>query len=132
MGQLIGLAFALACLLFTLSLPLGGLGAGDLAKSLKRTSLFLFVLALGPSLFFGALKEAVGSSASGSASSGSTNPLAVIGGLALLCGGAYLALQIRKRTGRSKGDAMSDYFQQRSSGKRPVRREDEERSRFPF
>ncbi len=129
MAQLIGLAFALACLLFTLSLPLGG---ATFAKSLRKAALFLFILALGPSLFFGALKESLGASGSGSTSAGPTDVLAALGGLALLSVGAYIALQVRKRSRRGERNAMTDFYNQRSTGKRPVRREDQEGPGFPL
>lgn len=129
--ELVGSAVALACLLFVLSLPLSTTAFG---KTLRAWAGFLFVLAIGPSLFFGALKQTVGPGGTGAAgpSFGVGDALAGIGVLALLSVGAYVALQVRSRTGGAKRDAMADYFSRRSSGKEPVvrRRSDEDDGEF--
>ncbi len=132
MDQIIGLALAAGCLLFTLSLPLGG---SSFAMTLRRWAGVLLLLAIGPSLFFGVLKQAAVSPAmSGSAGSGAgaVDVLAGIGGFVLLSFGAYVALRIRSRMGGQKRDAMGDYFRQKSSGKRLVEREEGEDRNFPF
>lgn len=130
MGHLLGFALAAACLLFTLSLPIGGTA---FAGKLRRVAGFLFILAIGPSLFFGLLQQAAvspGVSPGGSGAS-ATDVLAGIGGCALLSLGAYITLRVRSRLSGEKRDAMGEYFRQRSAGKRPVEREEGE-DRFPF
>ncbi|MCK6682055.1 MAG: hypothetical protein L6R30_06505 [Thermoanaerobaculia bacterium] len=122
MDHILGLALAAACLLFTLSLPFSGTA---FAGTLRRWAGFLLLLAFGPSLFFGVLQQAVvspGVSAGGGTSA--TDVLAGIGGFALLSLGAYVTLLVRSRLKGEKRDAMSDYFRQRSAGKRLVEREE--------
>lgn len=130
-GELVGPVLALACLLFVLSLPLSTTAFG---KTLRTWAGFLFLLAIGPSLFFGVLKQSAGPGGTGAAGSGLGvgDALAGIGALALLSVGAYVALQVRSRTGGAKRDAMADYFSRRSSGKEPVvrRRNDEDEGVF--
>lgn len=110
---------ALACLLFVLSLPVWATGFG---KTLRMWAGFLFVLALGPSLFFGALKQATGGAGGNASSLSVGDVLAAIGALTLLSVAAYVTLQVRSRQGGTKRDAMADFFSRKSSGKEPVAR----------
>jgi hypothetical protein len=125
MTNVAGVAIALACLLFVLSLPLSATGFG---KTLRMWAGFLFVLALGPSLFFGALKQTVGGDGGNASNAGVGDVLAAIGVLAILSVAAYVALQVRSRKGGAKRDAMADFFSRKSSGKEPIarRRDDDE------
>ncbi len=126
MAELVGLALAGACLLFVLSLPLG---KGETATALRRWAGVLFVLALAPSLVTGIAGS--GRSSAPTGSFGVLDLLALVGGLGLASLAAWGALEIRTRLGRGKRDAMNDYFSQRSTGKRPVER-DEEAGKGPF
>jgi hypothetical protein len=121
--ELVGSAVALACLLFVLSLPLSATGFG---KTLRMWAGFLFVLVLGPSLFFGALKQTVGGGGRNASNVGLGDVLAAIGVLAILSVAAYVALQVRSRKGGTKRDAMADFFSRKSSGKEPVARRDDD------
>ncbi len=128
--QLYGYALAAACFLLVLSLPFNG---AEFARKLRRWAAFLFLAAIGPSIFFGLLKEAMpaGGPPTPVASTGSTNPLAVFGGFVLLSGAAYIFLKVRRLSSRKQRDAMGEFFTQRSSGKRPVERDDQGGG-FPF
>lgn len=122
MAGFVGFALAGACLLFVLSLPLG---KAPVAGALRRWAGVLFVLALGPSLFVG-ISGGAGLPSSGGGIE-AADVLAAIGGIGLLSLAAFAALQVRGRFRRGNRDAMSDYFSQRSTGKRPVERDDEPR-----
>ena len=125
MATILPTILALSCLLFVLSLPLSTTGFG---KTLRMWAGFLFVLALGPSLFFGALKQTVGGGGGNASNVGLGDVLATIGMLAILSVAAYIALQVRSRKGGAKRDAMADFFSRKSSGKEPVarRRDDDD------
>ena len=121
MPELVGLALAGACVLFALSLPLGKLPA---AATLRRWAGVLAVLAFGPALV-GAIAGTAPPRVPGEGGVSVVDVLAGIGGFALLSLAAWATLEARARLGRGKRDAMSDYFSQRSTGKRPVERDDE-------
>ncbi len=123
MAELVGLALAGACLLFVLSLPLG---KGETGTALRRWAGVLFVVALAPALVSGI--AGFGRSPGTSGGVGVLDILALVGGLGLAGLAAWGALEIRARLGRGKRDAMSDYFSQRSTGKRPVERDDDPRN----
>ena len=122
MAEVVGLALAGACLLFVLSLPLG---KGETATTLRRWAGVLFVLALAPSLVVGIAGSGTRPTTSGGF--GVVDALALVGGLGLAGLAAWGALEVRARFRRGKRDAMSDYFSQRSTGKRPVERDDDPR-----
>lgn len=123
MGGIAGTAVALACLLFVLSLPVSATAFG---KTLRMWAGFLFVLALGPSLFFGALKQTAGGTGGSASTVGLGGVLTGIGVLSILSVAAYVALQVRSRQGGTKRDAMADFFSRRSSGKEPVVRRNDD------
>lgn len=96
MAWLISRLIALACVLFTASLPVSKTGAGS---TLRRWAAFCFIAALVPSLFFG-LAQDVAPHATGAAAI-----LDVLGGvffLVLLSAGAYLLLRFRRRSAAPK------------------------------
>ena len=115
-GLLIQYLIAAACLLFVASLPIAKL---PIASKMRRVAAALFLLALLPSFFFGIIPSPP-SSGGGAPHSTGANPLAVIGGLVVLSGIAYVILAIRKALKKSPKDAWSEYVGLRSSGKRPV------------
>lgn len=121
MSELVGFALAGACLLFALSLPLGKL---PVAATLRRWAGVLAVLAFGPALV-GAIAGTAPPRVPGEGGVSVVDVLAGIGGFALVSLAAWATLEVRARLGRGKRDAMSDYFSQRSTGKRPVERDDD-------
>ena len=94
---MIGLCLTGACLLFVVSLPLGGFVLGTM---LRKWALSLLVLALAPAVLVSILREAVGSTGSAAPSGGSV--LAGIGFLAILSVGSYLVLAAKGLTGGKK------------------------------
>jgi hypothetical protein len=120
LGLVIQYAFAAACLLFVVSLPIWKL---PIAATLRRVAAALFLAALLPSLFFGVIAPASPSAGAGSSpasSSSGPNALEVIGALVLLSVVSYAILAIRKRLRTTSKDAWSEFVSLRSSGKRPV------------
>lgn len=100
MSSLIGACLALGCILFTLSLPLGGL---PLAKTIRRWALACFVLAFAPSVACSLAASTVGHSGAGAPSPGGV--LAGIGLLAVLSVVAYVILAVRGRISGGKRHA---------------------------
>lgn len=100
MSSMIGLCLTGACLLFVVSLPLGGFALGTM---LRKWALSLLVLALAPAVLVSILREAVGSTGSAAPSGGSV--LAGIGFLAILSVGSYLVLAAKGLAGGKKREA---------------------------
>lgn len=95
MSSLIGACLALGCILFTLSLPLGGL---PLAKTIRRWALACFVVAFAPSVACSLAASAVGHNGAGAPSAGG-----VLGGIGLLAVVSVVAYVILAARGRITG-----------------------------
>jgi|GEM_PF-2958711 len=114
-------AIAGACVLFTVSLPLGKM---EVAGRLRRVSGALMLLAFAPYVFVNLVRALAHDSPrvvappSGSITSGGF--LQVVGALALVAPIAYLILVVRKRLTIHAKDRDSEWKQVRSSGKWPV------------
>lgn len=106
MSSIIGACLALGCILFTLSLPLGGL---PVAKTIRRWALFCFLAAFAPSVACSLATSAVGHGSAGTPSAGGV--LAGIGLLAVASVVAYVILAVRGRIGagaKSPADSWRD------------------------
>jgi len=106
-SSLIGACLALACILFAVSLPLGGL---PVAKSIRRWALACFAAAIVPSVACNLAASAAGQ-AGGSSSPGGI--LTGIGLLAILAVIAYVILAVRGRVAGGRGHAPDAWRERR-------------------
>ncbi len=121
MSSIIGSLLALACILFTVSLPIGKTAAG---RTLRQWAIACFLAAIVPSVACSIFHQA---SAGGPGGAAGGDVLGLLGGVAVLSVLAYAVLKIRARFTRPTRDAWSELVGQRSSGKRLA--DDRERPR---
>jgi len=117
-SSLIGACLALGCILFTLSLPLGGL---PLAKTIRRWALFCFAAAMVPSVACSLAASAAGRAGEPSSPGGI---LAGIGLLAILAVVAYVILAVRGGVNGGKRPAPEAWRDRRGYQADTTRRRD--------
>lgn len=93
-SSVIGGLIVIACILFTVSLPISATAFG---KSLRSWAIACFLAALIPSVACGLLQQA--SAGQGSGGLG-VNPLELLGAVAVMSVIAYVILAVRGKTGR--------------------------------
>lgn len=108
MNSLIGACFAVATVLFVVSLPLG---PSQIGKAFRRLAAAIFLAALAPSVACGLFHQAAGRG--GGQPPSLTGILAVIGLVAIISATAYIYLAVR---GRLKAKQRRDRLSQERRG----------------
>lgn len=122
MGLIVQYLLAIACVLFVVSLPLSRLPIGG---HLRRGAAALFLLAITPSVFVGAIRRASSGHSSPQPPFGAT--LGCLSVIVIVCIVSYAILEVRAYLRRPKSDAWSEYINLRSTGKTVLSQRDRDR-----